>query len=160
MARSQSVNFASITRVLYNGTELNRVNLNGNRRWERVWVPSTRQEYVSQGYWVDPAPYYETRTRRGDYINSGYWDPNQTDGDGFLWYDAYQTPMTWVIGYDGPWGGETVWTQIGSVGPTGDWWAYDAYAEETYQVLIDPPPYWVDTSYYRTVDNSYWAYYY
>lgn len=143
MSRSQSVNFANITRLFYNGTELNRLNLNGSRRWERVWVPSTTQVLVSQGYWVDPPGYYEDYEIYRYPVGEGRWDPNDVDGDGEMWPDGEPTEYRWIYVPSEP-----------------DYWIYEIIEILWGTRYVDPPPYWVDTSYYQTVDNSYWAYYY
>lgn len=147
-----NINFANITVVRANGVERNRFDRpGGTRLWERVWVPSTRQVYVSQGYWEDPGPYQEAYETGRDVVATGYWDPGDRDGDGVSWPAGIQ-----------PWsqGNDWRWTSTGGEGPDGYWWGFESYQIYYGYYWVDPEPYWVDTSYYATVDNSYWAYYY
>jgi hypothetical protein len=154
---SQSINFANITYILANGSSYNRINRPGaTRLWERVWIPSSYQVLISQGYWVDPDPYYYW-VYPPRY--TGWWDTGGGGNAAQVW------GVNWSWGildpYFGEWNGNySGWYIVtGWYGYNDLWqWYYDTGSP--YQQYTDPAPYWVDTSYYQTYDNSYWAYYY
>jgi hypothetical protein len=124
--------------------------------WERVYVNSSYQQYYSQGYWVDPDPYWQWVYPP---VYNGWWD---TSGGGQA-AQVWGVEWSWGIlhPYFGQWNGNySGWWVIGGWYGFPDLWQWYWNTAEPYQQYVDPPPYWVDTSYYVTVDNSYWAYYY
>ena len=152
---SQSINLASVTYVLGNGSAFNRLNRPGvTRLWERVWVSSGYNQYVSQGYWYDPPGYYQTLYGR----KTGWWDTSGGGEAAQVWGVAemlgmlepfLQAPSP--VGYQG-------WLQVTGFYGYPNLWQW--YNDNDYTVYYDPAPYWVETGYYRWIDTSYWAYYY
>ena len=68
---TQSINFAGVTLIRFNGADIHKLQRAGTRWWERVWVPSTYQTQVNYGYWVDPGPYWEWVYTGQYYVGSG-----------------------------------------------------------------------------------------
>nr|NDG08037.1 hypothetical protein [Oxalobacteraceae bacterium] len=151
---SQSINFAQLQYLSGNGSSFNRLNRpGGTRLWERVWVSSGYNQYVSQGYWYDPPGYNQTLYGR----KTGWWDLTGGSIAASLfgiyagWGLVEPYIANWTFGYQG-------WLQVTGYYGYGDLWQW--YYDEPVSFWVDPGPYWVDTSYYYWVDTSYWAYYY
>ena len=148
------INFSQLTYLVGNGSAFNRINRsNGARLWERVWVSSGYNQYVSQGYWYDPPGYNDTLYGR----KTGWWD---TSGGGIA---AQVFGVSWAWGLLNPYFAQWPSSYQGWLTVTGfygysDLWQW--YYDDPISIYVDPGPYWVDTSYYRWVDTSYWAYYY
>jgi hypothetical protein len=154
---TQSINLAGITQVRFNGAEVNKMQRAGTRWWERVWVPSTYQTQVNQGYWVDPDPYWYWVSTGSYFSGSGRWNVGGGANPNLpMWPDG--SPESFY-GYGH---GYYNWTHIGNY-YTGDgyaYWRFESFAETGYDAYADPGPYWQDNWVTVTVDNSYWAYYY
>jgi hypothetical protein len=158
-----SVNFANITRVVYNGTDYNQLEIRGTQvaskqLWRRVYINSS---YPVTEY-IDPPPYYERIQESKSFYSYIAWDPSNIDNDNESW--PYGTPLEWTSGGTNNWSFEwvntgTEYNYDGSPNPFGAinnqyyWVGVNYYYDTQY---VDPPGYY-QTTY---VDNSYWAYYY
>lgn len=169
-----SVNFANITRVVYNGTDYNQLEIRGTQvaskqLWRRVYINSS---YPVTEY-IDPAPYYEQIPESKSLYSYIAWEPNSWDDDPNSW--PYGEPIAWTNNAGNNWGFE--WVNTGSeynydgspnpfpgftvtnqgsyyYGTTQYYWVGANYYYNSQ--YVDPPGYY-QTTY---VDNSYWAYYY
>jgi hypothetical protein len=152
---SQTINMSSITYFIGNGSVFNRLNRpGGTRLWERAWVSSGYNQYVSQGYWYDPPGYNQTIYGR----KTGWWDTSGGEQAVQVWgvYTSWGMLEPYFIA---PWsGGYQGWLIVtGFYGYSNLWqWYYD----DDVTTWVDPGAYWVETGYYYWVDTSYWAYYY
>lgn len=150
---TQTINFAALTRIVYNGSDVNKLQGGGTRWWERVWVPSTTQTQVNNGYWTDPPGYWDF-VITGSYYSggSGRWNLNNPNLP--MWPDGSPGATSNRGGYN--------WTYIGNydIGDGYTYWYFQDVSYTGYDQYYDPPPYWTDNWVTVNVDNSYWAYYY
>lgn len=138
---------------MVNGVERSRINRPGAiRLWEKVLQSAGYWQYISQGYYVDPPPEYLS----GAYI-TGWWDLS----------DGYSQSAS-AFGTGASSGMITPYV-IPNIGLQYEGWLdvtnYLGYPQlwrwynSNWSGNVDPPAYWVDTSYSTYVQPVYVYYY-
>ena len=145
---TQSINFANITVVNFNGAAKDLVNRNGVRLWQRVWVTSSVQQSVNNGYWTYPAPYQAFIETSRTPTSQFWWNPWYTEDGQAQW-----------IGTMGP---NSAWITTGDYSATGfdRYWQGQNYSVSGYYEWQYPSAYWTDSWVTQTVDTSHYVYYY
>jgi len=137
---TQSINWANIAVVNFNGTAKDRVNLNSVRLWERVWTPSSSTVQVDNGYWTQAASYQLFHETSISYGSTFTWNP--WNGTGF-------------IGYVGP---DYIWLTTGSYPDVA--WVGQNVTRDGYYTTEQDPAYWTSNWQTVTTDTSHYVYFY